>query len=149
MNEAPYWHNVKYMSIGCTHINSSAIIHVMNMIMLELPYPPSVNHYWGQKGNQRFIGKKGKEFRVAVQLECLIKGIKSLPGRLSVSIDLYPPDNRKRDLDNVLKSLLDAMEHAGCYENDSQIDKLSIVRMEVVKDGKCFVSIIQQTFGEL
>jgi crossover junction endodeoxyribonuclease RusA len=113
------------------------------MINLELPYPPSVNHYWGQKGTQRFIGRKGKDFRVSVQLETLTKGILKLTGRLSVSIDLFPPDNRKRDLDNVLKSLLDAMEHAGCYENDSQIDKLSIVRREVVKNGKCLVTITE------
>ena len=36
------------------------------MIKLELPYPPSVNHYWGQSGKNKFLGKKGKEFRIAV-----------------------------------------------------------------------------------
>jgi hypothetical protein len=35
-------------------------------IHLTLPYPPSVNHYWGQSGKRRFIGKKGKEFRARV-----------------------------------------------------------------------------------
>jgi Holliday junction resolvase RusA-like endonuclease len=45
-------------------------------------------------------------------------------------------------LDNVLKSLLDACEHAGCYENDSQIDEIRIVRQEVKKDGACNIVIL-------
>jgi len=112
-------------------------------IQLVLPYPPSVNHYWGQAGNHRFIGKKGKEFRAAVSNAVCEAGIQPLEGRLAVHVALYPPDKRKRDIDNVLKSLLDACEHAGCYENDSQIDELHITRREIIKDGSCTIVIIQ------
>lgn len=111
-------------------------------IYLELPYPPSVNHYWGQSGNRRFIGKKGVEFRKAVELAVKSAGVVPQEGRLSVHIELFPPDRRKRDIDNVLKSLLDACEHAGCYENDSLIDELHIVRKEVLKDGACIIAIL-------
>jgi crossover junction endodeoxyribonuclease RusA len=93
-----------------------------------LPYPPSVNHYWGVSGKQRFIGKKGKEFRQAVAEACLDAQIQTMDGRLAVHVAIWPPDNRKRDVDNTLKPLLDAMEHAGVYENDSQIDELHIIR---------------------
>ena len=58
-----------------------------------------------------------------------------------MEVYLYPPDKRKRDVDNVLKPLLDALEHAGVYENDSQIDKLCITRMEVKPQGLCDVTI--------
>ena len=112
-------------------------------IQLQLPYPPSVNHYWGQAGNHRFIGKKGKEFRAQVMDAVNEAGIQPLEGRLAVHIALFPPDRRKRDVDNVLKSLLDACEHAGCYENDSQIDELHITRRDVIKDGACTIIIIQ------
>lgn len=112
-------------------------------IQLELPYPPSVNHYWGQAGNHRFIGKKGKEFRAQVMDAVNEAGFSALEGRLAVHIALFPPDRRKRDVDNVLKSLLDACEHAGCYENDSQIDELHITRRELVKGGACTIIIIQ------
>lgn len=111
-------------------------------IQLELPYPPSVNHYWGQAGNHRFIGKKGKEFRERVMDAVNEAGIQALEGRLTVHVALYPPDRRKRDIDNVLKSLLDACEHAGCYENDSQIDELHIIRRDVIKDGACTIVIL-------
>ena len=111
------------------------------MIKLKLPYPPSVNHYWGQVGSRKFLGKRGKEFREAVFL-CSLNARKGvLNARLQVKVYLYPPDKRKRDIDNVLKSLLDALEHAHVYENDSQIDKLCIERREVIKDGYCEVEI--------
>ena len=129
------------MSIGCTHINSC--VNILYMIELQLPYPPSVNHYWGQRGNHRFVGKKGQEFRLEVKVVALERKIKAIEGRLSLKVYLYPPDKRKRDIDNVLKSLLDAMEHAGVYENDSQLDELYIKRCEVVKGGKCVVVITQ------
>jgi crossover junction endodeoxyribonuclease RusA len=129
------------MSIGCTHINSSVIIHDMKTIKLKLPYPPTVNHYWGQLGSKKFLGKKGKEFREAVFL-CSLNARKGvLNERLHMEVYLYPPDKRKRDVDNVLKPLLDALEHANVYENDSQIDKLCVTRMEVAKDGYCEVTI--------
>ncbi len=114
----------------------------MPHIQLLLPYPPSVNHYWGQVGKRRFIGKRGVEFRKAVAEACLDAGVEALEGRLAVHVALFPPDRRKRDVDNVLKSLLDACEHAGCYESDSQIDELHIVRQEVKKGGGCTVVIL-------
>jgi len=69
------------------------------------------------------------------------KGVIALEGRLAVHITLFPPDRRKRDVDNILKALLDACEHAGCYESDSQIDELHIVRQEVKKGGVCTIVI--------
>lgn len=113
-------------------------------IQLQLPYPPSVNHYWGQAGNHRFIGKKGKEFRAQVMDAVNEAGIQPLEGRLAVHIALFPPDKRKRDIDNVLKSLLDACEHAGCFtEGDQQIDELHITRRDIIKGGACTIIIIQ------
>ena len=112
------------------------------MIKLELPYPPSVNHYWGQSGNNKFLGKKGKEFRIAVAEACLDAQVVALEGRVSLHVSLCPPDRRQRDVDNVLKHLLDAMEHAGCYDNDNQIDELHIIRRDVQKGGSCVVLIL-------
>jgi Holliday junction resolvase RusA-like endonuclease len=39
--------------------------------------------------------------------------------------------------------LLDALEHANVYENDSQIDKLCVTRMPVTKGGVCDVVITE------
>lgn len=66
---------------------------------------------------------------------------KTIYGRVSVEISLHPPDKRKRDLDNYLKGVLDALTHVGIWDDDSQIDKLTIKRGIIVKGGYVDVSI--------
>jgi crossover junction endodeoxyribonuclease RusA len=113
------------------------------MISLQLPYPPSVNHYWGVSGKQRFLGKKGKEFRQAVAEACLDARSSNdgwAPGSVLVALS-GRPTSATRDVDNTLKPLLDAMEHAGVYENDCQIDELHVVRQDPMKGGACCVVV--------
>lgn len=112
------------------------------MTYYDLPYPPTVNTYWRANGHRRFIAKRGVEFREQVADIVADTRQGSLDGRLSVFVALYPPDKRKRDIDNVLKALLDALTHAGAYDDDSQIDRLEVVRHEVIKGGKCSVVIV-------
>ncbi len=64
-----------------------------------------------------------------------------MEGRLSVKIDMHPPDARRRDVDNVLKPLLDALQHGGAFRDDSQIDKLTIERMQPIKYGYTTIEI--------
>jgi crossover junction endodeoxyribonuclease RusA len=113
----------------------------MQHTQLILPWPPSVNNYWMSSGNMRYISKRGRVFRQAVAEECATQGVRALEGRLAVHVALFPPDKRKRDVDNVLKALLDACEHAGCYESDSQIDELHVVRQEIRIGGGCTILI--------
>jgi Holliday junction resolvase RusA-like endonuclease len=40
-----------------------------------------------------------------------------------------------------LKAILDALMAANVYDDDSQIDMLSIARSDPIKDGKAVVSI--------
>ncbi len=54
-----------------------------------------------------------------------------------------PPDKRKRDLDNLVKATQDALQEAGCYENDCQIFGLHVERGEIIKGGKVRVMIVQ------
>ena len=109
---------------------------------LDLPYPPTINHYYVNTRTGSRVGPNGKVYQQAVWLSCRKQGIKKpLKERLSVAIECYVPDKRKRDLDNVLKALLDALEGAGVYENDSQIDGLAIFRAGVEKPGKVIVHI--------
>ena len=110
------------------------------MIALELPWPPSVNHYWGQCGKRRFIKDKGVQFRKFVSEQVATAG-KKLDGRLSVFVTLFPPNRQRRDIDNSLKALLDALQHAGCFDDDEQIDLIHLERKGVVKGGKCCVVV--------
>lgn len=116
------------------------------MIILELPYPPSVNTYWRHvsvKGAVKvLISEKGRAYRKAVW-EAVIqhKERKAPAGRLEVGITAYMPDNRIRDLDNLNKALLDALAHAQVFKDDGLIDRLMVERGPVVKGGKVRVFI--------
>ncbi len=106
------------------------------MLELELPYPPSINHYWRRVGPRTLISREGRRFRKEVMAILAAMGVKPLPGPLTVWIKVYPPDRRRRDLDNIIKSLLDALEHGAAYHDDSQIDCLLVQRQHVVPEGK-------------
>ena len=108
---------------------------------LVLPYPPQVNNYYTVARGRKVLGKQGRQYHKVVAGLTLMLRLKPLTGRLSVTIQLAPPDKQRRDLDNVLKPLLDAMQYAGLYVDDSQIDYLSIRRLVPVKGGEVGVKI--------
>ena len=111
---------------------------------LELPWPPSVNHYWTTARNgRRYISVEGQRFREDVKGVVWDRMIKPIAGPLKVEIAAFPPDNRRRDIDNLLKSTLDALQHAGVYADDYQIADLRIVRQEAI-DGGCVVVTVEK-----
>lgn len=114
------------------------------MIILDLPWPKTINHLYGQARNgRRFIRPAGVKFRQDVCEIVSAMGVKTLEGRVSVFIAAFPPDKRKRDLDNLLKGACDSLTHAGVYVDDSQIDDLRIIRRPVEKGGRLSVVIAE------
>lgn len=112
------------------------------MLNLFLPYPPSVNTYWGFKGSRRFLTNKAIHFKAKVFEAFFLSEHGSFgKARLNVTVYLYPPDKRVRDIDNIAKPLLDALTQAGVFNDDSQVDRLLIVRKEQQKGGGCRVII--------
>jgi crossover junction endodeoxyribonuclease RusA len=111
------------------------------MMEFVLPYPPSINHYWRRVGPRTLISREGRRFRGRVLAILAAMRIQPIVGRLAVQVQIYPPDNRRRDIDNVQKALLDAMQHGGAYADDSQIVRLTIDKCEPVEGGKTVVRI--------
>lgn len=103
----------------------------------NLPWPPSVNHYWKMKSC--YLSGSGKKYRKAVI--DLVPKMRMLTGSLAVHVDIFPPDCKRRDVDNILKALLDALDHANVYADDSQISELSVKRMPPVAGGRVNVTI--------
>jgi crossover junction endodeoxyribonuclease RusA len=54
---------------------------------------------------------------------------------------VHPPDNRRRDADNVQKSVLDALQHAGVFWDDSQVVWLLTIKHTSKADGGVQVQI--------
>lgn len=109
--------------------------------MFALPYPPSINSYYATVQGRRVLSKKGRDYKAAVK--SIVGMVKPLTGLLSVSIALTPPDNRIRDVDGPIKSLLDSLTFAGVWQDDSQVKKLSV---EMLKKGEGRVLVTIQEY---
>ena len=116
-----------------------------NSYQFYTPFPPTVNSYYSHTKRGVYISAKGRAFR-ATLAESLCKQIivdSPIVHRIILTVVLYPPDRRKRDLDNYMKALLDAITHYELWEDDSLIDQLIIYRGVVLPrtGGKVFVSV--------
>ncbi|WP_166506515.1 RusA family crossover junction endodeoxyribonuclease [Sodalis glossinidius] len=114
----------------------------MRRYHITLPFPPSVNHYWYHAKGRHFIKEKGIQYRRSVMAEIMLLRLAvRFSGQIRVRVVANPPDRRKRDLDNLLKAPLDALQHAGVYEDDNQIIDLHIIRGEKVQGGKLDITL--------
>jgi crossover junction endodeoxyribonuclease RusA len=114
---------------------------------LTLPWPPSANTYYrhvsrGPLAGRTLLSEAGRAYRKAVDaVVAQARARKALAVPLEIRIAAFPPDRRKRDLDNLLKSVLDCLEASGVIENDNLIESLSIYRAERVAGGQLEVQI--------
>ena len=98
-------------------------------IQLTLPWPPSVNSYYRNVKGRTMLSEKGRAYKKAVSRIVLTqRAAHHLTGRLVVGIVLYPPSAMKMDIDNRVKATLDALQNAGVFEDDSQVDSLQVTR---------------------
>ena len=112
------------------------------MIDVIFPFwPPSVNHGWRHVGNRTLLAAPARDFRREIEKSVIVfRRQKKLPletilGDISVELILYPPDRKKRDLDNYFKAPLDAMTHSKVWKDDSQVKKLADEWGEPTKGG--------------
>ena len=93
-----------------------------------LPWPPSVNQAYRTapiNGAQRTM--LSREARAYKQRAAASLALQAIPrfgaARVAVEVEIYPPDRRRRDLGNLDKLLLDAIQPA-VIDDDSQVDYL-------------------------
>lgn len=115
------------------------------LFIFKLPFPPSVNTYYSVVNNRKILSAKGRQYKKDVIAAIGIDAFSNefpLLDKLSVRIEIYAPDRRRRDIDNCAKAVLDAVGGAGIYKDDCQIDHLVLERKEVCKsDGYVVVAV--------
>lgn len=107
-------------------------------------YPPTVNNYYNKTQRGVHISNKGRAFRdkVISDFNDQLAGMEPITGKVAIEVIAWPPDARKRDIDNIMKPIMDAMTHAGFWSDDSQVDQMTVYRG--VKDapfGSLYVKV--------
>ena len=96
-----------------------------------LPYPPGVNRMYKTGKGRFYKSSVGHNYdRVVFAIVHKLK-LPPIPAtsRISMIIQLFPADKRKRDIDSGLKALLDALQRSEIYANDVQIKRLLVEMM--------------------
>jgi crossover junction endodeoxyribonuclease RusA len=112
-------------------------------VKLTLPWPPTANTYYRRVNNRTLISQKGRDY-IKVIDRAVFDADPEYFGKQRIDLEIYarPPDHRKRDIDNLLKPLIDALAKTGrIFDDDSQISRLLIERGEMWSGGKCNVTI--------
>lgn len=91
------------------------------MVKIRIPYPPSTNRIWRQGQGRMHKSQQYKDWLALASWEIRAqlgpKRVITNPFKITVRVER--PDRRKRDLDNLLKPILDLIAHYGLIENDS------------------------------
>jgi Holliday junction resolvase RusA-like endonuclease len=109
-------------------------------VEFDLPWPPSVNRYYRHVGPRVLISREGRKYRM-MAVSRLGGLFEKFSGTVALSLDCYPPDRRRRDLDNILKCLLDSLVNAGVMEDDSQMKRLQMEMYEPIPEGLVHVHV--------
>jgi len=103
-----------------------------------LPVPKS-NRYIRKKGGKVFKPPRVKnwEVRALWEIKEQYKG-EPLVSKLSVYVELVLPNHRRRDIDNMLKSLWDILEKGGVIKRMGLVSMKSILK-RVIKGQQCTI----------
>ena len=111
-------------------------------MILAIPYPPTGNTSTRHAGGRHYTTEAVKRYRMEVATLAMAQGAcKTIRGEIAVVAEVYPPDRRRRDLDNTWKTAGDALTKAGVWQDDNQVADLRLVRMEPRPGGMVIVNI--------
>ncbi|QVJ07732.1 putative holliday junction resolvase [Vibrio phage vB_ValP_VA-RY-3] len=111
---------------------------------LYTDFPPSVNNYYVKTQRGLFISQKGRKFRDQLIKDAheQLGGMDPIECKVRIDVVAWVPDNRKRDLDNLVKPIQDAISHAHIWGDDSQVDQLVVYRGEkAAPNGALYIRI--------
>lgn len=120
-------------------MNSPPMIQKMQRYTLINTTALSVNTLYRIFQGRILISKRGRRYKKqvteALQEQRQAKQYQTITEPCSVHIQLRFKSRRRRDLDNTLKPLLDAMEDTGVLENEYLIHRLTISKEQAETDS--------------
>ena len=114
------------------------------MKIMVFAYPVSVNSYLRKTKTGMYKTMQARQFEKAFFFEAhKAKVPKHREGvLLRANIELFPPDNRKRDIDNSMKQIFDCCQQIGWCWDDRQIVKLWVEKKDRLPGGACSVELV-------
>jgi len=110
-------------------------------VTIDLPFPPSVNRLWrSTKSGKHYRSPRYQTWFQAAGIEINRQRPGKVLGQFSVLLQLGRPDRRGRDLDNLMKPVLDILEHYGVIENDNLAQHVAIHWSDTIKGAHVVVS---------
>lgn len=116
-------------------------------IIVSLPFPPSLNRLWRAGKGKVYRSADYEAWRSESAWEARRQaGTRKIAGQFRIIVNVVRPDRRHRDIDNLLKAVLDCLQHAGVIKNDKNCEHIEI---KWVEDGPpCEVILEELTNGE-
>jgi len=109
-----------------------------------LTFPPSINRYYSKTRNGVYLSAAGRAFQTSgiLFLREQLGDHPLIDYPIHLSLILYPPDKRSRDLDNYIKPVQDCIQNSGLLINDYLINQLEMFRgYSQTPKGSVFVRI--------
>ena len=114
---------------------------MLRLKLSQVPVPKT-NRYIRTKGGRVFKPPRVKNWEVKALWEIRQQySGEPIEKRVSVKITLVLPNHRKRDIDNMLKSLWDVLEKAGVLKNDNLIYEVHTVKRVEKGNQGVFIEI--------
>lgn len=83
---------------------------------IQLPYPPSINSYWRSVARRAILSRRVGNYWEAVVAAVVdqlgFSDAVLLDGPVAVALSIVPSDRKRRDLDNLLKAVINPVVHS-------------------------------------
>ena len=107
-------------------------------LIIDLPLPPSTNNlYYNVQGKGRVKSREYRKWQESVVLR--FRNIGWFEDAVSVHIRV--PHDRRRDIDNYAKPILDALVNHGVIRDDRYVDYLTVEKSKVQEKKMCNVQV--------
>lgn len=107
-----------------------------------LPYPPSVNALYRAVKGRSILSEKYREWQYEAGQVLGLQRPLPVPGAVNVTVELSPPDKRRRDIDNAgFKAVLDLLVKHRVIEGDDSKFVRQITARWVESENECTVIV--------
>jgi crossover junction endodeoxyribonuclease RusA len=120
------------------------------LIELTVEYPPSANQLWRAVPGRGVIKSKVYRDWLKINLWIISGQLKTkVTGQYVVVFEASRPDKRRRDIDNLIKPLMDLIVQAGAVEDDSLCAELTAKWVNNGTGIRIFIREAQGPTGEV